>query len=65
MRDECRQQDDRARQGAGHHLSPGLHLVHGLQVHQADRMVEKMRGGEGEQDQAGGDPQALCQAAPK
>jgi hypothetical protein len=65
MRHQRQRQHDRAGQGAGHHLAPRLHFVHRPQIHQADRVVEKMRGGEGEQDQAGGDPQALRDAAPK
>ena len=58
-------QHERAGQRAGDHLPPRLHLVHGLQVDEPDRGVEEMRGGEGEEDQPRGDPEALSQVSPQ
>ena len=61
--DERHHQHERARQRAGDHLPPSLHLVHGPQVDEPDRSVEKMRGRKGEEDQPRADPEALSQVS--
>ena len=45
--------------GACHDLAPVLHGLHRLQADEAQRVIEEMRGGEGEQDEARGEPQSL------
>ena len=44
---------------AGHHPAPLLKLVHGLEMDEAEGMVEEMGGRKREQDQPGADPNAL------
>ncbi len=57
--DECAEQDDGAGPRARHHLAPVLHRLHRIDADEAQRVIEKMRGGKGEQDEAGCEPQPL------
>ncbi len=57
------EEDDRAGPRARHGLAPALDGVHRLQADEAQRVVGEMRGGEEEQDEAGGEPQPLLEIA--
>ena len=63
MRQERGQQDARADPGAGDDLAPGLHRLHGIQADEPQRVVEKVRGSEREEHEAGGQPQSLQEIA--